>query len=378
MDSCNLKFKSTAHKLISYMRENLSELIYTPITNNDEIDTEIIYEGEKDYYHFTKDLYEDMNNNIVQYNIPHSEYDKFMGGRTKSELSEKEAKKESKLRNEFKQAIKIYPRFLYEIGIRGIIDEVACQLILERQHFEKAMKQVRRHLSQMKGEEMKRISVLSRLGLVIEERKEKIIMTNLKYPSMFVGLSALCNSDNKKFHFTNFLRCDYRGLNKFYKPGIQEVIKIVPEGYKHIIQEVDAWMKEKRAKTEVRTMHYQPVLIPWKVNYSIKGKSAVGLQADFENLSLYAYFNNYKNIMLVASELSKVSEEFCSWFNDLIPGSNCNCKNNRRIEIGGMKKRICGLMNRMDINNPDKDNLARMKTIVGLYQDNIRLTLKQE
>ncbi len=372
MHSGEMKFDSTAHKLIRYMVGNLSDFVFTPLEDNIVDDAEILYKGEIEYLRFNKNLYDDMYYHIGEYNIPGKEYDQFMSGRIKDELSEVEKKKESKLRNVFKQAIKLYPRFLYEIGLRGRLDNSSFRLILDQQQYDEVIKQVKRHISQRKGEATERISLLARLGLTIIVQQEQVVLENPKYPHMFVGLSALCKSVNKKHHFTNFIRCDYRGLQKFYSPGIEEVVKILPDSLKPIVKEVDLWMKKKNAKTTVKALHHQPVLIPWKVNYSHKGKSLFGLQADFENLYLFAYFNNFKNIMSVALEVSKISEDFCNWFNHQIPVTECNCKNNKVIKIGGEKKRICGLSNRMDLKNPDTESLKKIKRIVEIYQENIR------
>ena len=68
--------------------------------------------------------------------------------------------------------------------------------------------------------------------------------------------------------------------------------------------------------------------------------------------------------------LKEKSDSLYTWFCDKIPLRQCSCRNNRLADIGGRKKRICGLMNKMDVPNPDEHDLQNLKQIIGLsYQD---------
>jgi hypothetical protein len=362
---------SSSHKEIAYFRRYLSELVlYPDVPDRDENETRLLHQGEKDYHSFMRDLYEDMYENAEAYSIPSGEYDKFMDGRSTDELSK--SSREYRLRNRFKQSIRIYQRFLYGIGSEGAVRKITNHLVLDRPSFEKALRGVSRHVSQLKGEVMNRISALSRLGFVMDIGDEEVSVSNETYPAMFVGLSALCKSGNKAYHYTHFLRCDYRGLDRRHKPGIEDVLEIVPGEFRRVVHEIDKWMKEMGARVEIKALHHQPLCIPWKVSYKIRGKAALGFKADAENLDLYAYFNSHKNIVKVAAEIGKESDQLCKWFAEHIPERVCACKSNKLVHIGSTRKRICGLMNRLEIRNPDEAGFGRVKAAVSLYHNRFR------
>ena len=75
MDFSKTGFKSTAHKLIAYLKKFMSHLVLYPESDeNNPNEISVLHDGEKDYYMFVINLYKDMYKNPEAYSIPYSEY----------------------------------------------------------------------------------------------------------------------------------------------------------------------------------------------------------------------------------------------------------------------------------------------------------------
>lgn len=63
--------------------------------------------------------------------------------------------------------------------------------------------------------------------------------------------------------------------------------------------------------------------------------------------------------------------DFCPRFTKLFQNNmrtmNCSCRNNRNVDIGGVRKKIYGLMNRLEVSDPDQVDLQNMKNVIKLF-----------
>ncbi|MFW6287611.1 MAG: hypothetical protein ACOC2J_02555 [bacterium] len=226
-------------------------------------------------------------------------------------------------------------------------------------------------LSKVRGQEEKRLTALKDLGLEIDRKQDKIFISCEHYPDMLAALSLLCKSGTKKYAYTNFIRCDFRGV-KSYKPSIEDVVAVIPEVYKSMVLEMDSMMESMNCRRTINPLKTRLLNQQWKVAYKKKGKSVYAFEADVDKLNSIAYFNYPENISKMGYLLKEESVSLYKWFYNCFELMECSCKNNKLVDIGGKKKRICGLSNRMDIYNPDKKEFENMKYIIELFQKNVK------
>lgn len=294
-----------------------------------------------------------------------------MNGRERKELHHKNDQKESSLRNKFQQPIQFYQKFLFELGAQADLDNSTFGLTIDKSVFLNIFRNMR--LSKIRGEEEKLAKALNRVGLEIDEKTTgRIHITNVKYSKMLLALSALCKSSNKKYAFTNFLRCDFRGLFDGFKPQFEDTIAILSEDLKGIAIKLDKFMQELNCKVSIEPLKNILLYSGWKVNYSLNGKSVYSFCADINRLELHAYFNHHKNVSRMGYILKDESNELYNWFYEKIPVRMCSCKNNNLVDIGGQKKRICGLMNRLDVGNPKNDDAKNIESIIRIYVNKVK------
>ena len=181
----------------------------------------------------------------------------------------------------------------------------------------------------------------------------------------------LCKGGNSKFALTNFLRCDFRGLLNSHQPGFDDAVSILPDDSKKMAVEMDKFMRNMKCKISVQPLKNTTLHSQWKLFYAMEGKSVYSFHSDTNNLEAFAYFNHYGNVSRMGYLLKEESDRLYTWFYDRIPTRLCLCRNNKLVDIGGHKKRICGLMNRMDVMNPDSYDLKNLKRIIEIYHDKV-------
>lgn len=208
------------------------------------------------------------------------------------------------------------------------------------------------------------MTVLERLGMTILKVNERFILGNSKYPGMFTALNALANAGRGNWALTHVLRCDFRGLNKGFKPGLDDVLAVLPEKLRESILAMDEFMGSHQGKMTVQPLKNTTLYSPWKVSYTRDGRSIYGFHVEPQRLEVYIYLNHHENVSRVGYRLKEETEQLYGWFYEHIPSRECRCPNNRRVDIGGQAKRICGLMNRLEAINPDQMTVERLKQII--------------
>lgn len=362
------KFLSATHKSIWHSALFLASFYEAVPANLSAGETANLLEGERNLYRFIKDLYSDMYNNPGLYYLPVGEYDRYMNGRERKDLHHKNDQKESSLRNKFQQPIQFYQKFLFEIGTRSEADYSTFNLNIHKSDFHDIYRDMK--LSKVRGEEEKLAKALNNLGLeIIEKAADKIHVANMKYPKMLLALSALCRSSNKKYTLTNFLRCDFRGLINGFKPRFEDTLAVLSQDLKENAVELNKFMQGLNCKASIEPLKNITLYSKWKVNYSLDGKSVFSFCSDINSLELFAYFNHHENISRMGYILKDKSIELYNWFYEKMPARTCSCRNNNLVDIGGQKKRICGLMNRLDVGNPTINDLKNIENVIGTYID---------
>lgn len=365
------KFISAAHKSIWHAALFLAPFYEVKKPDLAEAEATDLFEGERNLCRFMQDLYLDMYNYPELYHLPVGEYDKYMNGRERKDLPHKNDPKESSLRNEFQQPIQFYQKLLFELGVHAELDYNTFRFNIDKNVFLNILMNMR--FSKIRGKKKKLLLALNRMGLEFDGKAtDRMPVTNAKYPKMLLALSTLCKSSNNKYAFTNFLRCDFRGLIHGFKPQFEDTMAILPGDLKSIAIKLDQFMQELGCKVSVEPLKSIVSDSRWKVNYSLNGKSIFAFCSDINRLELFAYFNYHKNVSRMGYILKDESSELYNWFYEKIPARLCSCKNNNLVDIGGQKKRICGLMNRLDVGNPNSNDLKNIEEIIRIYFERVR------
>ena len=356
-------FPSTAQKSIWHTSQFMSPFYETTppgIENNKTGDFE---RGEKDFYEFMIVLYLDMYNNPAKYYIPTDDYDKYMKGRKREELPHKNDSRECFLRNKFQHSIKFYQDFLYEIGKNGNLD--SSNFIITENKFSEIIKKLKVHKKVEESDYC--INALKSIGFNYKKSNKKLFFFNVDYPMMFFGLSALSKSKNTKYGYACFLLCDYRGLLDSFEFKFNDTVLILNEKYKKIALEINELMRQIDTKLKIKPLRNTLLNSYWKLQYTKNGKAVCSIHIDIDRMNAFLNFNSVENISNMGYLLNKRSGELFNWFYDHIRTMECSCKNNRNVDIGGRRKRICGLMNRVEIYNPTIFDLEKMKNILKIY-----------
>ncbi|MBN2535726.1 MAG: hypothetical protein JXB88_22800 [Spirochaetales bacterium] len=321
-----------------------------------------IAKGEKDFYDFMTGLFLDMYEHPGNYFIPLDEYDHYMKGRTKEELPHKNDSRECTLRNKFQKSIKFYQDFLYNIGKYGKID--CTSLVIPEMKYKEIIAGLK---VTKKDDNSKRIDALKTMGMNYTQSHNTLILSNNKYPMMFTGLSLLSRSPNRVYGYMCFLLCDYRGIREDFKPGFTDTLFVLDEEHKKEASEMNDLMNHIGTKLKIKPFRNTQAGSFWKLQYYKNGKAVASFHIDINTVHYFINFNNVNNISRMGYLLKDRSVELYDWFFHHIKTMNCSCKNNRKVDIGGTKKRICGLMNRMELYDPNQSDMDKMKSIVTLF-----------
>lgn len=358
-----MEFPSLTHRSIWQAAMSLAPFREVIPQELSQTEADALCHGEASFHRFVTDMYGDMYRYPEAYGIPVGEYDVYMNGRERRRLGHKGDPKESRLRNQFQQAIQFYPKFLFELGMHGVVEGDAginfAAAILDDL--------INRHnLRLIRGTQEQRLAALERLGMIERRSDGRVYLRNKQYPWMFTALTALARANREKLALTHVLRCDFRGLQKGFKPGLEDAISILPEAFRRTVLQMDEVMQSIGAKITVQPLKNTTLYSPWKVSYTQQGKSIYGFHAEPQRLEVYLYFNRPENITGVAFLLKAEDSRIYDWFSEHIPIRECRCPNNRLVDIGGEKRRICGLMNRLEVENPDALDLEYLKRIIDM------------
>lgn len=356
--------KSTAQKSIRH-----AALVLAPFTRilpknypSDKANT--LYESETELYGFIKNLYSDMYNNPHGYCIPTLEYDAFVKGRCRFELTKQEKQKEGNLRNKFQHVIRFYQQFLIETGKHGTISENGREILLPADLLETTFKNAR--LTQAKKYAHAMPAALTRLGVEISDTAQGFSMRSRVYPDMFPALILLCRAESGKYSITNIKRADFRNLLG-YTPGLEDVISVLPEDLKIMANDINDFLSGLKCSVYAEPLKETTLFSHWKMWYRISGKPICSVEADVGKIKLCAYFNHYQNVSKMGYALKNESSDIFGWFCNGFYENTCSCKNSRIVDIGGIKKRICGLANKLEIFDPTEKDVKYLKKAIGIY-----------
>lgn len=326
--------------------------------------------GQLEFYQFMVSIYQGMYERPEDYMVFPAPYEAYRERvRLKPMKKEKEHtsdSRESTLRNTIQQAIQFYATYFYNVGLRCTgIDEHSGALIISRSEYMDIIHIMSRiHESKYN---IARYEVLERLGIRICEKGDDVYIGHEEYTQAMEGLLYLCKVPESKYKWMNFLRLDYK--NAYLPiPTVEDICKTLSVHSTEVVRKLEENLAGMKIKAKIKPLRGIVSDFKWKVEYSHKGKNICGFYADMEYFMLCLYFNNFQNITEFAKVLYEQDRELFAWFKNQFPERLCKCPSNRRVYFANEPRRICGLSNRAEIVNPDKDDVERALHILRKYR----------
>lgn len=328
--------------------------------------------GQLDFYRLTVSIYQGMYESPEEYLVfpaPYEEYLEKLKQRAPQKKKEKEHvsdSRESTLRNTFQQAIQFYAQYFYHLGLKSrCVDESSGSLVVSKEDYGYVLQQMGRIHSAEKNAE--RYERLESLGVQTVEKDDNVYVFSEVYKHAMSGLWYLCKAPDSKYKWMNFLRLDYKNAYAPI-PTVADICKTLSPENAEIVKRLEDSLSEMKIKAKIKPLRGIVSDFKWKVEYSSKGKNICGFYADPEYLMLCIYFNHFRNITEFAKTLYEEDSELFQWFQAQFPERLCKCPSNRRVYFGEESRRICGLSNRAEIVNPDKEDVERALYILQKYR----------
>lgn len=320
-------------------------------------------EGQRQLYDWFVSFYQAMLENPEAFGVFPAPYEEYMK-KNQVRLEEKRGEKrhysdsrESTLRNTIQQAIQFCAQYLFQLGLAALPGEsTSSHLILTSQ----AHGQVLANMNRMHGasDHPLRYAALEKMHLNCRESDGRVLISFSGLPKAMEGLMLLCSAEENKFKWMNFLRLDFKNAGK--APSFSDVLCSLPQSYqeKILLMEERVQSLYPRCKMKIRPLRGITSDFEWKVEFSHKGKNVWGFYADHDNLKICLYLNAPENISRIADRLMEEDPTLLSWYQKNFPERLCICRYNRAVHLGDIKRRICGLSNRMDMNHPSEKDIA--------------------
>lgn len=331
-------------------------------------------EGQRQFHNFIRSIYHAMLKEPENYFVFPAPYEAYME-KNRQRLSEMRGLKnhysdsrESTLRNTFQQAIQFYAIFLYELGKASLPEESRPDRLslLPENHCSIMKKMERIHDAKWNAQRYER---LLQHGLKIMKTENRVYYTAEAYPEMMAGLLFLCKAKENKYHFMNYLRLDFKNAGSM--PDMKDILLTLPEENQNILlfMQETAGSLGLKIKEKLRPLRGITSDFQWKMEFTSKGKNIWSFYADQDILKICIYLGTPEKISDLADKLMHSHPSFLSWYQDQFALRTCKCPYNRAVHLGNIKKRICGLSNRMEMDNPKLDDLKNAEKILNLlYQ----------
>ena len=327
-------------------------------------------EGQRQFYAFIKGLYGEMYSDPAFFLIPQGEYDEYMAARPPQpegdgEGHRKADQKESRLRNRFQQAIRFYAAYLYELGTRAQTIENGV-LVLTTAAWQEARKAM--EWSHLRGENSPRFQRLQVLGLDERPEPKLVYITCREFPKMLYGLWALCTAPESKFHYTNYLRVDYRAAQR-RAPGAEDIFCTLSPDRALTARTLHKAMTIQGLKLTIRPLREITSGSCWKGEYCQNGKCSAGFYADPDALTLCLYFGDTEKVSQVSAMLWQQDPALGAWLDEKFAERKCACPHNGRVQLGDGPRRICGLSCRADFPDPSPHDIQSFLSVMALLQN---------
>ncbi|MBE5786601.1 MAG: hypothetical protein E7324_03580 [Clostridiales bacterium] len=327
-------------------------------------------EGQRQFYIFIRGIYEDMLADPEAYCVFPAPYEEYML-KNRKRLEEMRGEKhhfsdsrESTLRNTFQQAIQFYAVFLWELGLSSLPEESAPgRIVLSQEtHAEILQKMDKRHGSAWNT---RRYQLLEQRGLRREDTKNRVYYWMDGAPRMIEGLLTLCKAKENKYKFMNYLRLDFKNAGSV--PDMCDILSTLPDDSRDAL----TFLQKHAVPSLKLTGKLRPLRgitsdFPWKMEFSCRGKNVWSFYADSGMLKICLYFGGPDRISALADELLASDPALFAWYQAGFRQRLCKCPYNRAVRLGNIKRRICGLSNRMEMDHPAPTDLEKACLILKM------------
>lgn len=338
-----------------------------------EASSKQLEKGQLQFYQFMVSIYQEMYKKPEEYMVFSEPYEEYIT-KSKEKVKQREMEKkhtndsrESTLRNTFQQAIQFYALYFYNLGIECTgIDEQTGELIISKEAYGYVLDKMNRiHESKYN---IKRIEILSVLGIQIYEKNDLIYIIHEPYNCAMLGLQCLCKAPDSKYKLMNYLRLDYKNAYSPI-PIVDDIKNTLPMKSAEIVKKLEDSLVGMKIKTKIKPLRGIVSDFKWKVEYSYKGKNICGFYADNEYFMLCVYFNHFQNINDFARILYQDDYHLFQWYKNQFPERLCKCPSNRKVHLGDETRRICGLSNRTETVNPHDTDIENSISILRKYRN---------
>lgn len=236
--------------------------------------------------------------------------------------------------------------------------------MISRQNFDNVMKSFSR--SRVYKENEFRFRAILDHGLQISETGGKYYITSRNHPKMFLGLWVLCNAPESKYKYMNYLRLDYKGYYRAM-PEIDDVKLTMKEEHARYVDRICGAFKGQKIKYKIKPLKHITSGFEWKIDFTLRGRNIFGFYAEPDYFKLCIYFRDAENITELGEKLRAYDIELFNWFCSKLPERLCRCPNNRVVIFGNIEKRICGMFNRAEIEDPNDNDIANSIVVLEMF-----------
>jgi len=322
-----------------------------------------------DLHNFFINMYSKLSTTPVLFNIPVGQYDKFalkhLNSTTVQDLAKNLKAKEGKLRNDYQQPIHFYRKFLFLSVLYG--QWFDHRLFLSNNMLEEIKSKI--NLSRIRENYFNMINNFTLLGINIENRSNGLYFSSLIYPDMFKCLKAISSSKNP-YLFHNYVRLDFNLIYKQYIPDVSTIKNLVSKGNYELITDISNFLKRLGCNYTLRFLKHKILTTSVIFDYFFKNRTYFSITAGIDEIYYNFYLRDSKNITKMATLLYKNDYPLFEWFIDKIPEQECNCKNNRIVDLVVKKIRICGLANKFELKTIDSKSQNQLLKLITLFNQN--------
>ena len=272
-------FPSRVHRLIY-----LTALRQTPLVNSlketQGVD-ESVLDSCKQYHEFVMDMLSLMYQNPDSFGMKPGQYEVFLGGKKENAMKQLIPLKTLEIRSETCNTVPSYFRLLHRFAQFGTANDQS--LTIAEETYLNIRKNYDADYDKKKNTEKSipysvRISALNEVGLNLQELADgSILITNEKYPNMFLAMSLLSKAGwgKKPYGEHNFIYTDFRQIwNEKHLPNYEDFMRVLPDEQKEVIDQVRESAKALGLRESCKTY--------WKVDYHYKSKHVMLIDSEFD------------------------------------------------------------------------------------------------
>ena len=340
-------------------------------------------ESGREFYSFMIELLTDMYNDPCLYGMHPGEYEKFANGLPYNAIKRRQPAQARLYYDQSNAELSSY------LGLMRLIADhykpTNGNCVLTAEEYEDVKKQDKAVPIETV------IKILERTGVRFRENADRsVTVINEKYPNMFASMAALSLaaensiknpvSRSLKFFFAvNYDYLEFRQIFQNYKPGYDDVVRVLPDDGREIVQALHKMAKEYKLRESYGHFY---------IEYKYKSKSVMTVTTDnrswwIEPRGLQKQWTRYIHVRLRGSSrpeylqhVESYGEEFVKYFQRHL--NYCVCCNPDHVvgnigkrQVFGRNVRLCSPEIRGDIKGLTEKDLPYIRKYIELRLEEI-------